>query len=982
MAQDVTRQLSIFINDREVTNSLSGISKEMSKVRGQLRNLNKGSEDYEERSTELKDSLAKLTDQQRDFREELYETNLTAQEAGDVFSNLFVGLSTGNFKMVQEGINGLKGSIISMTKASLAFVATPVGAIIAAITVAAASAKAIFDYNDGLTEMNEQLRALGVEAENISKVRSEIEATAETFDKDFDELASKANSLAKAYEISMSEANAIIAQGLADGGAKNAEFLDSIGEYDQLFANAGYSATSFINLVNTGFELGIYTDKLPDAIKEADLALRENTTAARDALVNAFGASFSDEILNQVNKGEITTAQALERLAAQAEKTNLTQQQQAQLTADIFKGAGEDAGGALAIFEAVGASASRELDKTAQAQLDLVDANERLNKAQAELFEIEGFADIWTNIKVVAVDAFASMLEYIVQAKEDFQPLLDLVGPAFSKAWGLFKNGVQIAFLAVKSVTSVLPNLIQTVVNTVLAAYNTVLSFIQKFVALNSSVLSLLGVDVDAITAKLEALKKTQIDITTKTVTENEDTTTINQGGAGGATLEEIKRLEAEKLKAKEAADKARAKADAKAKKEQFERDLALAKAQETLAKAELENFVANNTSKIDSSKALTQVIIDEENARLKRILDAQLAAIEEEKLRDLEEAERKAKSDEELQLLKEAIELESLTQSQELQLAFQVQTDELKKQYEEEQKALKAEQLLLDDELAREEAETDLQQKVIEEQQRYAEEKARYKKLLDDKKITDAEYNRFVEIASAKTAETQKQLEIDKVESTLNALSGVSTALTDMFGQTKELAVAQALINGALSVTSILSAPPIGPAPIDYAIKAILIAGSVATVAKNITSINKQKAPKAPKFFYGGATGNVAALGNDEYGPITGYVHKNEYVIPEVMTQDPAYANTIGWLEANRQQKLKGYVNGGSSGEVAIPSTTETQQSNADLAAAVNTLNTILASGIKAYALIGYEEAEAIDDLNTETANSNANGTLNDTTN
>ena len=73
----------------------------------------------------------------------------------------------------------------------------------------------------------------------------------------------------------MSEANAIIAQGLADGGAKNNEFLDSLGEYDEFFASAGYSAKEFIDILNTGYDLGIYNDKLPDALKEADLALKE-----------------------------------------------------------------------------------------------------------------------------------------------------------------------------------------------------------------------------------------------------------------------------------------------------------------------------------------------------------------------------------------------------------------------------------------------------------------------------------------------------------------------------------------------------------------------------------------------------------------------------------------------------------------------------------------------------------------------------------
>ena len=65
------------------------------------------------------------------------------------------------------------------------------------------------------------------------------------------------------------------------------------------------------------------------------MRLKKNTKSTRDALVNAFGAAFSDEILTKVNKGELTTRQALERIATQTKETQLSQQQ-AQLTADVF----------------------------------------------------------------------------------------------------------------------------------------------------------------------------------------------------------------------------------------------------------------------------------------------------------------------------------------------------------------------------------------------------------------------------------------------------------------------------------------------------------------------------------------------------------------------------------------------------------------------------------------------------------------------
>ena len=98
----------------------------------------------------------------------------------------------------------------------------------------------------------------------------------------------------------------------------------------------------------------------------------------------------------------------------------------------------------------------------------------------------------------------------------------------------------------------------------------------------------------------------------------------------------------------------------------------------------------------------------------------------------------------------------------------------------------------------------------------------------------------------------------------------------------------------------------------------ALIAASGLATVA-SISKIASAKAPKTPKFFYGGPTGTKPALGNDEYGAVTGYLHKNEYVIPEVMTQDPQFADTISWLENNRQRKLRGFVDGGEVEEETL---------------------------------------------------------------
>lgn len=484
----------------------------------------------------------------------------------------------GTTNLLKQSFAGLTAGLGQALKASLAFIATPIGAVITGVVAAFAGAKAIFDFNQGLVDSNKELKALGVNASEISKVRSEIQATAETFDKDFKDIASKANSLSKSYGISMSEANDIIAKGLASGGAQNSEFLDSLGEYDGLFAKAGYSATEFVNIINAGYDLGIYADKLPDALKEADLALKEQTKSSRDALVNAFGASFSDDILKKVRIGELTTKDALDAIAKKSKETQLTQQQQAQLTADIFKGAGEDAGGALVILEAVSKSANAELSKSAKAQLELQQASERLNKAQADLFEVKDFGDVWTSIKTVATDALSSMLEYFSDVKKDIQPLIDLVGVVLGNAFQSLKVTFGVVFGFISGSFKVLSNTISTffnffkaiingdfqgalnalkngfnnllniVGNTFGKIKNTILEGLKSVVDNISPLLKAVGIDVEKLQKKLDGLKSKEVKIDSKT--QNTETSTKqNEVVKDVQTADELKRIEDENKK-------------------------------------------------------------------------------------------------------------------------------------------------------------------------------------------------------------------------------------------------------------------------------------------------------------------------------------------------------------------------------------------------------------------------------------------------
>jgi hypothetical protein len=974
----INRRLSIFIN---------GITRAVRTTTNQLNALDASSETYDEDVQRLSAKLKILTEQQAAFRAELHGTTNDMGAAKGAFSNIFNGIKSGDFIQVQEGFRGIKGGVTETIQSFKAFIATPIGAAIAVLVGIGLAAKKLHEYNLEMTVFNSKLGALGIAAEDLPIVRSEIMATAEAYNKTFDEIAQKAASLSVSFGISMSEANDVIARGLAMGGSQNDEFLDSLGEYDEFFAKAGYSAQNFIDILNEGPKLGIYSDKLPDAIKEANLAIEEQTVATRDALVNAFGSAFTDSILSRVKSGAISTKDALQEIAAEASKVGLNAQQAAQLTADVFKGAGEDAGGALKVLKAIGQATKKELDEAATASEELRKANEALSKTNAELFEIEGYGNMWTKMKTLGVEAWNFLLKSQAQYVNTMASLPKRVANAF------------------------------------IAIYNYSLELAVKLTETVAPVLDALGVNVEKLEKKIQSLKAKKLEITPvfnldadKAVTENiASSEAVRTERIKAETEKRIKLLtqqkermaalgkdtynierqllqEQQKLYAKnsdeytkianqllklktdhnakleKAGSKKTAQDDKEAKAEE-ERLKKVYTQQMSVAKANLDLYIANNQSKINDETRLTQQVIDEEVKRLDGIKQAKLDALEVEKRTSDEVIAIKRQSN----IALSADDLEYLAAKQNYEVENVKATEALKKQAKEQDKQRDLEQAQIDYELSLANAETTEEEERLRREKAYKDEKDRYKKLFEEKKITAGQFTAFVDKLDRDQKAAERSRELQRVGENLGALNNLAGAVGTLFGQSKELALAQAAINGAMAITSILAQMP----KFDGGFMvAAAIATAVATTAAQIKEIQKQKPPKRAKFFDGGYTGTDVKY-PDEYGGVTqvNEFHGNEWVMPEVMLRQPRYANVAGWLERERKAP-------GSAG--ALPGT-GTAGDNAGSAVAtaalidvVATLNATLQGGIKATTHVGYKQVRDINKMNEEITASGANGKTN----
>lgn len=427
--------LPIRVNDKDVKKSFKEINREYYKLRGSVNKLEEGTDEWvdaNKRLAKVEADRKGMIQRQRAYREEIVKTTDATEDntaAMNDFtenaSQAFSSLMSGDLVGFQEGMNGVKGGIKGATKAAWGFIATPIGAAIAALAGIALATKEWFDYNTEAAEANritQQLTQLSGDALDQARVRAE--AIEKTFGVDFKQNLEVARNLVNAFGISYEEAFDKIENGLIRGGKENGEFLDSLREYPRLFAQAGFTVEEFQRIVNTGIDEGIYSDKLPDAIKEFSLAIMEETTASREAMENAFGKKFTDEIFGNIQNGSITSKDALQLIAAEAENIGLNAQQAQLLTADLFKGAGEDAGGALVIFEAVNKALNEEERQLTSLEEQLKrtsDANVALGKAKDEALKSDSFAKLsndasiaWTKIKT----AFYNGLSFITDSWE------------------------------------------------------------------------------------------------------------------------------------------------------------------------------------------------------------------------------------------------------------------------------------------------------------------------------------------------------------------------------------------------------------------------------------------------------------------------------------------------------------------------------------------------------------------------------------
>lgn len=386
--------------------------------------------------------------------------NSMMQAADDLQGTEFFGMDivndteVSNIIKLAQNMDGLTGKLKAFGKTVIGLVMNPYFAALAGVVGVGMTFKWWYDYNKGLMEATRLTQQFtGLTGNEMKSVRNEVLAVSDTFGLEFTETMQSANTMSKAFGISVSESLKIMQDGLVSGANANGEFLDTIKEYPRYFKEAGLSAEEMVAISTQATKEGIFSDKGVDTIKEGNLRLREMTTATAAAL-DGIGIS-SKQVQKDLQDGSKTTFQVMQEVANKLKELPQSSAAVGSAIADIFGGPGEDAG--LAYIEMLG-NIELDMDKVkaksgdiAKAQEDELNATKDLQNAMASLFDYTGggFETMKAQLSTIAKKSLTAVIKGVVQAINYFidwynesllfRGLINAIGINFRLMWNAIK---------------------------------------------------------------------------------------------------------------------------------------------------------------------------------------------------------------------------------------------------------------------------------------------------------------------------------------------------------------------------------------------------------------------------------------------------------------------------------------------------------------------------------------------------------------
>ena len=412
--------------EKEQDGSLRALRAELSNATKAYDSLSKA-ERNGAKGEALKEHINKITDTLKDAEEETqrfyrnvgnYEESIkSALGVNSNFANSIINMSK-NGKGFSGVLKGVKKDVKAFGSTLMGFMTNPVFLSLAGIAGAGMAFKWFFDYNKGIEESTRLTKEfLGLTGDNLKAVRSEIQATADTYGKDYKETLEAVDVLTSQYGYDTKEALKIINDGFQSGADLNGDMIAKIKQYAPAFHDANISGKELVATIQQT-RSGIFSDSGMALIQMGSKKIREMSSSTASAL-DSIGIS-SKKVQADLESGSKSTYDVIKMISTRLKELPQNSQEVGNVLKDVFGKQGANAG--LKMIEQLD-TMNTDLDKLkgttgeyGEKMNEQRKANEELNRVLAAMFDMsdKGFGEMLISVKTLTVQGITKLLKGVI----------------------------------------------------------------------------------------------------------------------------------------------------------------------------------------------------------------------------------------------------------------------------------------------------------------------------------------------------------------------------------------------------------------------------------------------------------------------------------------------------------------------------------------------------------------------------------------
>lgn len=412
--------------EREQEGSLRSLRAELSNATKEYDSLSRAEREGA-KGKALEKHINKITNELKEAEEQTgrfqrsvgnYENSIkSALGINNSFANSILKMSANG-----KGLKGVFKGAIEDAKAFgttlMGFMTNPVFLALAGIAGAGVAFKWFYDYNKGILESTRLTREFtGLTGKELKAVRSEIQATADTYGKDFKETLEAVDTLQAQYGYSAKEALKIVNDGFQAGADLNGDMIAKIKQYAPAFHDAKISGQELVATIQQT-RSGIFSDSGLALIQMGSKKIREMSSSTAKAL-DDIGIS-SKKVQKDLKNGTKSTFDVLKEISTKMKTIPHDSKEMGAVLKDVFGKQGANAGiKMIEQLDTMNVDLNKLKDTTGKwgekmnAQRK---ANAELNKTMSALFDMsdKGFGGMISQVKLLTTQGITALLKGLI----------------------------------------------------------------------------------------------------------------------------------------------------------------------------------------------------------------------------------------------------------------------------------------------------------------------------------------------------------------------------------------------------------------------------------------------------------------------------------------------------------------------------------------------------------------------------------------